>query len=96
MSLIFLQDGLTKEEIRIDASVHSRLIGSRGRNIRRIMDEFKVDIKIPRKDDPDLELVTIIGPEENVNEAKEHLLQLEEEFVSPLFPILLKRSTVMF
>lgn len=74
-------DGLMKEEIRISSAVHSRLIGSKGRNIRKIMDDYKVDIKIPRKTDPDPEMVTIIGTEDNVLDAKDYLLKLEEEYM---------------
>lgn len=48
------------------------------------MDEYKVDIKFPRKSDSDPNLVTIIGAEDNVLDAKEHLLNLEEEYVSSL------------
>ncbi|KAL2733690.1 vigilin isoform X1 [Vespula squamosa] len=72
---------LTKEEVHINAAVHSRLIGSKGRNIRKIMDEYKVDIKFPRKADSDPNIVTIKGPEENVAQAKDHLLNLEEEYM---------------
>ena len=71
-----------KEEIHISSAVHSRLIGARGRNIRKIMDDYKVDIKIPRKTDADPEMVTIIGAEDNVLDAKDYLLKLEEEYVS--------------
>lgn len=46
------------------------------------MDEFKVDIKFPRKTDADPNIVTIVGAEENVTDAKERLLNLEEEYVS--------------
>ncbi|XP_033222679.1 vigilin [Belonocnema kinseyi] len=74
-------DGLTKEEIRISSAVHSRLIGARGRNIRQIMNDYKVDIKIPRKTDPDPEMVSIIGAEDNVLDAKDYLLKLEEEYM---------------
>lgn len=70
--------------MHINAAVHSRLIGSKGRNIRKIMDEFKVDIKFPRKTDPDPNIVTIVGTEENVADAKDRLLNLEEEYVSSL------------
>lgn len=77
-----IKNGLTKEEVHINAAVHSRLIGSKGRNIRKIMDEFKVDIKFPRKTDPDPNIVTIVGTEENVADAKDRLLNLEEEYVS--------------
>ncbi|KAK2586764.1 hypothetical protein KPH14_011792 [Odynerus spinipes] len=72
---------LTKEEVSINAAVHSRLIGAKGRNIRKIMDEFKVDIKFPRKTDPDPNVVTIKGAEENVADAKDRLLNLEEEYM---------------
>lgn len=72
---------LTKEEVSINALVHSRLIGAKGRNIRKIMDEFKVDIKFPRKTDPDPNIVTIIGAEENIADAKDRLQNLEEEYM---------------
>jgi len=72
---------MVKEEVRIDARVHSRLIGARGRNIRKIMEQFSVDIKFPRSTDPDPDIVTVIGAEENVLDAKEHLLNLEEEYM---------------
>lgn len=87
--IIFLQNRLTKEEVHINAAVHSRLIGSKGRNIRKIMDEYKVDIKFPRKTDPDPNIVTIKGAEENITQAKDHLLNLEEEYVCILHFIFL-------
>lgn len=46
------------------------------------MDEYKVDIKFPRKTDADPNIVTIVGAEENVADARERLLNLEEEYVS--------------
>lgn len=46
------------------------------------MDEFKVDIKFPRKTDADPNIVTIVGAEDNVADAKDRLLNLEEEYVS--------------
>lgn len=81
MKIVNEQNELTREEVSINAAVHSRLIGVRGKNIHRIMDEYKVDIKFPRKTDADPNAVTIIGPEENVENAKEHLLMLEEEYM---------------
>lgn len=82
MKIVNELNEMVKEEVTIDSRVHSRLIGSRGRNIRKIMDDFKVDIKFPRNDDSDPDLVTITGMEENVIEAKDHLLNLAEEYVS--------------
>lgn len=77
---------LVKEEVSIDFRIHSRLIGSRGRNIRKIMEDFKVDIKFPRNEDPNPNLVIITGQEDNVMDVKDHLLNLEEEYVSNNIP----------
>lgn len=81
MKIVNELNGLTKEEVQINAAVHSRLIGAKGRNIRKIMDEYKVDIKFPRKTDADPNIVTIVGAEENVADARERLLNLEEEYM---------------
>lgn len=37
-------DKMVKETVEIDSRIHSRLIGIKGRNIRKVMDEFKVSI----------------------------------------------------
>ena len=57
-----------------------RLIGQRGKNIRKIMDKFGVDITFTGGESGNT--VTIEGNQENVEECKEHLLELEEEYVS--------------
>jgi transcription antitermination factor NusA-like protein len=67
-------------EVTIDQRVHPRLIGSRGRAIRQIMNDYKVDIKFSR-DGSDPDLVTITGIEENVTECIDHLLNLAEEYL---------------
>lgn len=74
-------DDLIKQDLPIDHRIHSRLIGRRGRNIRQIMDQYKVEIRFPSEDsDPDI--VTIIGPEEKVQECVDYLLNVVEEYVS--------------
>ena len=80
--LVALQEDMVTEEVMIDHRVHPRLIGTRGRAIRKIMDDYKVDIRFPNRasDNPDVVMVT--GAEEDVLDCKEHLLNLEEEFVS--------------
>lgn len=82
MKIVSQLNELVREEVSIDARVHSRLIGARGRNIRKIMDDFKVDIKFPRSDDANPNLVVITGPADTVLDVKDHLLNLEEEYVS--------------
>lgn len=82
MKIVNELNELVREEIQIDSRVHSRIIGARGRSIRKIMDDYKVDIKFPRGEDADPNLVIITGNEESVVDAKEYLLSLEEQYVS--------------
>jgi len=70
-----------KEEVQIDPRVHSMIIGKRGRTIRKIMDDFKVDIRLPRDGDEDASLVIITGDEEAVLDCIDHLKLLEEEYI---------------
>ncbi|KAJ2952741.1 hypothetical protein O0L34_g7097 [Tuta absoluta] len=79
MAIVHQLDNQFREEVDIDPRVHRRLIGLRGKNIRRIMDEYKVDIRFPKNQDDSL--VTISGDEDNVLDAKEHLLNLAEEYL---------------
>ena len=74
------------EEVIIDHRVHPRLIGQRGRAIRKIMDDYKVDIRFPRPDAADPDLVVITGNEDDVLDCREHILNIAEEYVSEVFP----------
>ena len=67
------------EEVEIDHRVHSRLIGARGKSIGKVMDKFRVVVRFPK--DKTNGTVTITGMEENVEDAKEHLLMLTEDYV---------------
>lgn len=74
---------LVREIIHVDSRIHARLIGQRGRNIHKIMDEYKVEIKFPKQgEDPDN--ITIIGSADAVSEAKDHILNLEEEYLEDI------------
>merc|ERR1719187_2731413 len=70
-----------KEEVQIDPRVHSMIIGRRGRTIRKIMDDFKVDIRLPRDGDDDPSLVVISGDEESVLDCIDHLKKIEDEYI---------------
>lgn len=72
-----LEDQVTLE-IDVDNRVHRRIIGQKGKNVRKLMDQFKVDIRFPKQDS---NLVVITGIEENCEACKEHLLMLEEEYM---------------
>ena len=72
---------MVSEEICIDPRVHSSIIGRRGRSIRKIMDDYKVDIRLPRERDADMSKVVVTGDEDQVLDCVEHLKLLEEEFI---------------
>ena len=76
----FVQEEQITVEVRIDRRVHSRLIGQRGKAIAKVMEQYKVDIKFPR--DKSSDVVTIMGLEENVVDAREDLLSKTDDFVS--------------
>ncbi|XP_055863477.1 vigilin-like [Biomphalaria glabrata] len=69
------------EEVPIDARVHPRIIGTRGRGINKLMEDFEVEIRFPRPNDADPNLVTITGAEDNVLDCKDYLLNMEEEYL---------------
>ncbi|KAM9832499.1 high density lipoprotein binding protein a [Neosynchiropus ocellatus] len=73
---------MVSEDITLDNRVHARIIGARGKGIRRIMDEFKVDLRFPQSGAANPDLVTVTGRPELVDEAIDHLLNLEEEFMA--------------
>ncbi len=74
------QEEQISQELSIDHRVHSRLIGTKGKAIAKVMERFSVDIRFPR--DKGSDIITITGLEENVEDAKEHLLILTEDYVS--------------
>lgn len=81
LSIVQELEDMVTEEVMIDHRVHPRIIGSKGRAVRRIMDDYNVDIRFPRSDATDPDLVTITGPEDNVYDCKDHLLNLQEEYL---------------
>ena len=62
--------------------MHSRLIGARGKAISKVMEKYRVDIRFPR--DKTSSTVVITGLYDNVEDVKEHLLALAEDYVSRL------------
>ncbi|XP_043926730.1 vigilin [Protopterus annectens] len=82
MKIVGELEEMISEDISLDQRVHARVIGARGKAIRKIMDEYKVDIRFPQNGAPDPNCVTVTGLPENVDEAIDHLLNLEEEYMS--------------
>ena len=50
---------MMKEEILIDNRVHSMIIGRKGAGIRKIQQDFNVEIKLPREGDPNPDMVIV-------------------------------------
>ena len=52
---------MIKEEVEIDHRIHSYIIGRGGKEIKRIQQQFKVELKLPRDGDgshPDIVTVS--------------------------------------
>uniref|UniRef100_A0A8R1DZS3 K Homology domain-containing protein n=1 Tax=Caenorhabditis japonica TaxID=281687 RepID=A0A8R1DZS3_CAEJA len=70
------------QEISLDARYHPRLIGQRGRNLKKVMEDFRVEIRLPRQGAEDPNLVIVAGKDENdVYDCIDFLRGEEEEFL---------------
>jgi polyribonucleotide nucleotidyltransferase len=74
-------ESMVKVEQKIDPRVHSMIIGKGGRSIRKIMEDYKVDIRLPRAGDEDPALVIISGDQDACDDCIDHLKLLEEAFI---------------
>ncbi len=83
--LLLRKEQMVSIEVKLDHRIHNRIIGQKGKNVRKIMDEYNVDIRFPRNSNEDY--VTITGSENAVDDCEEHLLMLEEEYVSSQYTI---------
>lgn len=81
LNIVREYEEMTTVECRIDHRVHPRIIGQRGRNVKKIMEMYKVDIRFPRQTDNDPDLILISGDEDNCMDCKDELLNLEEEYL---------------
>nr|XP_057928790.1 high density lipoprotein binding protein a isoform X2 [Doryrhamphus excisus] len=77
-------EDMISEDITLNSRVHARIIGAKGKGIRKIMDEFKVDLRFPQTGAANPDLVTVTGRPELVDEAIDHLLNLEEEYMADI------------
>lgn len=75
-------NSMHREEVSIDERVHRRFIGFKGRRVKEIKEMFKVEISFPRPEDKDQSLIVIAGNnQDDVEACRDHLLNLEEEFL---------------
>uniref|UniRef100_A0A3Q2CFZ8 Vigilin n=1 Tax=Cyprinodon variegatus TaxID=28743 RepID=A0A3Q2CFZ8_CYPVA len=73
---------MVSQDVHLDPRTHARIIGARGKAIRKLMEEFKVDIRFPQPGSDEPDKVTVTGLPDSVDAAIDHLLNLEEEYVS--------------
>ncbi|XP_034020632.1 vigilin isoform X2 [Thalassophryne amazonica] len=72
---------MVSQDVHLDPRTHARIIGARGKAIRKLMEEFKVDIRFPQPGSDEPDKVTVTGLPETVENAIDHLLNLEEEYM---------------
>uniref|UniRef100_A0A665VRS8 Vigilin n=1 Tax=Echeneis naucrates TaxID=173247 RepID=A0A665VRS8_ECHNA len=72
---------MVSQDVHLDPRTHARIIGARGKAIRKLMEEFKVDIRFPQPSSDEPDKVTVTGLPETVDNAIDHLLNLEEEYL---------------
>ncbi|XP_070785681.1 vigilin isoform X1 [Enoplosus armatus] len=72
---------MVSQDVHLDPRTHARIIGARGKAIRKLMEEFKVDIRFPQPGSDEPDKVTVMGLPETVDNAIDHLLNLEEEYM---------------
>jgi polyribonucleotide nucleotidyltransferase len=68
-------------QLKIAKDNYSSLIGRGGKTIRKIMDQFKVNIKFPTDDS---DMITVSGTDKNVEACKDHIYQIITDYVSSL------------
>ncbi|XP_028983098.1 vigilin [Betta splendens] len=72
---------MVSQDVNLDPRTHARIIGARGKAIRKLMEEFKVDIRFPQPGSDEPDKVTVTGLPDTVDSAIDHLLNLEEEYL---------------
>jgi len=81
LKIVGQYESMVKLEVSIDTKVHSMIIGKGGRSIRKIMEDYKVDIRLPRDGDEDPTKVIISGDQDSCEDCIDHLKMLEEEYI---------------
>uniref|UniRef100_A0A673YYI7 Vigilin n=1 Tax=Salmo trutta TaxID=8032 RepID=A0A673YYI7_SALTR len=76
-----------KLTITVDPKYHPKIIGRKGAIITNIRTEHEVDLRFPQPGAADPNQVFVTGRPELVDEAIDHLLNLEEEYVSTPFKV---------
>lgn len=71
-------------KLEVDPEYHPKIIGRSGAVIKKIRADNDVQINFPRIGDPEQHIITITGFEKNANDARDDIMKIVNELVSPL------------
>lgn len=72
-------------KIEVNPDYHPKIIGRRGTVVSSIRTKHDVQINFPKKGDPEENIITITGYEQNTHTAKEEIMKIVSELVGFLF-----------
>lgn len=62
--------------LTVDPEFHPKIIGKKGNVISKIREDYKVQITLPKRGDPEEHIITITGLEKNAIDARDHILDI--------------------
>ena len=68
--------------VEVNHEYHPKIIGRKGAVITKLRMDYRVNIQLPKKDDPEASIITITGYEKDANEAKIAIQKIVGDFVS--------------
>ena len=68
--------------MNVNPEYHPKIIGKAGSVVKKIREEFGVQINLPKRGDPDESTITVIGYEEKAIAAKEAIMAIVNQLVS--------------
>ena len=77
-------------QLDIKPEYHPKIIGRKGAVITKLRMDYRVNIQLPKKDDPEASIITITGYEKDANEAKIAIQKIVGDFVSFFLPLFIK------
>ncbi|CAD5212084.1 unnamed protein product [Bursaphelenchus okinawaensis] len=82
LRLIEVYKNMITHTVQLDPRFHPRLIGPKGKNLKKVQEDYDVEINFASRSDPDPSLVTVSGKsEDNVLDCMDKLRMLEEDFM---------------
>jgi polyribonucleotide nucleotidyltransferase len=83
MRMVNKLEKTVSKQISLNYHVHGHIIGSHGKTIHKIMNQFQVDIKFPPKGSSNLS-ITVTGLPNKVTNAIDHIFKLEKYYLSAI------------